>query len=247
MPPLIAFAGALGGLAVVRWAYRTALRVNRNWKKPASHGSPRPPGRTIFRRCGGIPTPAPTVRADTPHPEERRLRRVSKDGHGLRPHGSRRARCAPHHEEPPIRIGIALIPCLPADTVPRACFSPQRRPDDDGRHTPAHAPGTLVPGTDPGAAALLGGLRLRDPAALRHGSRRRHLSPRDHAARARSEALERGLCAAIAAAEGWPLWRKSQPAAALLPVSGDPEAVAAGPAGSLSQVAGSDRHRFTSA
>jgi len=29
MPPLIAFAGALGGLAVVRWAYRTALRINR--------------------------------------------------------------------------------------------------------------------------------------------------------------------------------------------------------------------------
>ena len=28
MPPLIAFAGALGGLAVIRWAYRTALRVN---------------------------------------------------------------------------------------------------------------------------------------------------------------------------------------------------------------------------
>ncbi|MEO6839252.1 MAG: hypothetical protein ABI192_00655 [Bradyrhizobium sp.] len=29
MPPLVAFAGALGGLAVVRWAYRTALRVNK--------------------------------------------------------------------------------------------------------------------------------------------------------------------------------------------------------------------------
>ena len=29
MPPLITFAGALGGLAVVRWAYRTAQRVNR--------------------------------------------------------------------------------------------------------------------------------------------------------------------------------------------------------------------------
>jgi hypothetical protein len=29
MPPLVAIAGALGGLAVVRWAYRTALRVNR--------------------------------------------------------------------------------------------------------------------------------------------------------------------------------------------------------------------------
>jgi hypothetical protein len=27
--PLIAFAGALGGLAVVRWAYRTAQRINR--------------------------------------------------------------------------------------------------------------------------------------------------------------------------------------------------------------------------
>ena len=29
MPPLIAFAGTLGGLAVVRWAYRTAKRINR--------------------------------------------------------------------------------------------------------------------------------------------------------------------------------------------------------------------------
>ena len=28
MPALIAFAGVLGGLAVVRWAYRTAQRVN---------------------------------------------------------------------------------------------------------------------------------------------------------------------------------------------------------------------------
>jgi len=33
MPPLIAFAGALGGLAVVRWAYRVALRVNRELKE----------------------------------------------------------------------------------------------------------------------------------------------------------------------------------------------------------------------
>ena len=29
MPPLIACAGALGGLAVIRWVYRTALQVNR--------------------------------------------------------------------------------------------------------------------------------------------------------------------------------------------------------------------------
>ena len=28
MPALLAFAGVLGGLAVVRWAYKTAQRVN---------------------------------------------------------------------------------------------------------------------------------------------------------------------------------------------------------------------------
>ena len=28
MPPFVAFAGVLGGLAVVRWAYKTAVRVN---------------------------------------------------------------------------------------------------------------------------------------------------------------------------------------------------------------------------
>ncbi|HET6839204.1 MAG TPA: hypothetical protein VFH41_05650 [Bradyrhizobium sp.] len=29
MPPLIAFAGALGSLAAVRWAYRMAVRINK--------------------------------------------------------------------------------------------------------------------------------------------------------------------------------------------------------------------------
>lgn len=29
MPPLVAFAGTLGSLAVVRWAYRTARKVSR--------------------------------------------------------------------------------------------------------------------------------------------------------------------------------------------------------------------------
>ena len=28
MPPFVAFAGVLGGLAVVRWAYRTAMKIN---------------------------------------------------------------------------------------------------------------------------------------------------------------------------------------------------------------------------
>ena len=33
MPPLVAFAGALGGLAVFRWAYRTAIRVNQELER----------------------------------------------------------------------------------------------------------------------------------------------------------------------------------------------------------------------
>ena len=28
MPPFVAFAGVLGGLAVVRWAYKSAVRIN---------------------------------------------------------------------------------------------------------------------------------------------------------------------------------------------------------------------------
>jgi hypothetical protein len=28
MPPFIAFAGVLGGLAMVRWAYKAAVRIN---------------------------------------------------------------------------------------------------------------------------------------------------------------------------------------------------------------------------
>jgi N-formylglutamate amidohydrolase len=30
MPPLIAFAGTLGALAMVRWVYRTAVQINRD-------------------------------------------------------------------------------------------------------------------------------------------------------------------------------------------------------------------------
>ncbi len=33
MPPFIAFAGVLGGLAMVRWAYKTAQRVNEELEK----------------------------------------------------------------------------------------------------------------------------------------------------------------------------------------------------------------------
>ena len=36
MPPLIAFAGVLGGLAVVRWAYNTAMRINQELEEQRS-------------------------------------------------------------------------------------------------------------------------------------------------------------------------------------------------------------------
>jgi glycyl-tRNA synthetase alpha chain len=74
--------------------------------------------------------------------------------------------------------------------------------------------------------------------------------PGDDAARARAEALEGRLCAALAPAQGRPLWREPEPAAALLPVPGDPEAEPAEPAGTLSQslkAIGIDRCCTTSA
>src|SRR5947207_8132488 len=180
----------------------------------------------MFRHCGAIPTAAPTAPAD------------------------------------PLQFGRAKKPalvclwafrrwrlhCLDSASSrrygPRALAKPlSKHRSDHGPLTSAYAPGTLVPGTDPDATALLGGLRLRDPAALRHGGRRRHLPSRHHAARARAETVERGLCATVAPPQGRPLRRKSQPAAALLPVPGDPETVAAGPAGALSEIARRDRRR----
>lgn len=52
MPPLIVFAGVLGGLAVVRWAYRAALMVNQELEEVRS-------SRAEFRsnsRSNDIPT-----------------------------------------------------------------------------------------------------------------------------------------------------------------------------------------------
>ena len=49
MPPLIAFAGALGGLAVVRWAYKTAVRINRELEEARL-------ARVAEVRTGEIPT-----------------------------------------------------------------------------------------------------------------------------------------------------------------------------------------------
>src|SRR5205823_6102982 len=101
----------------------------------------------------------------------------------------------------------------------------------------------LVSGADPDAAAPLGGPWVRGAAALRHGDGGGHLSSRDNAARTRAQALECCLRATLAAAEGRPLRREPEPAAALLPVPGDPQTLAARPAGALSQVALCNRHR----
>ncbi|WP_334489892.1 hypothetical protein [Bradyrhizobium algeriense] len=49
MPPLIAFAGALGGLAVVRWAYKTAVRINRELEEARL-------ARVAETQTGDIPT-----------------------------------------------------------------------------------------------------------------------------------------------------------------------------------------------
>ena len=110
-----------------------------------------------------------------------------------------------------------------------------------------YAPQPLLPGADPDPAQLLGGLWLRHPAALRHGSRRRHFSSGNDAARAWAKTLERRLCPALAPAQGRALWRESEPAAALLPVPGDPEAQSAQFAGALSRLAQGDRRRSAAA
>ncbi len=65
MPPLIAFAGALGGLAVVRWAYRTAMRINRELEEARlARVAEVSQNAAKFRPCGAIPTPAPTGRGE---------------------------------------------------------------------------------------------------------------------------------------------------------------------------------------
>ena len=42
MPPLVAFAGALGGLAIIRWAYRTALQVSQQLEEARLARAPEP-------------------------------------------------------------------------------------------------------------------------------------------------------------------------------------------------------------
>src|SRR5438128_2231799 len=75
-------------------------------------------------------------------------------------------------------------------------------PNECGRGRNLARPEALVSGPDPDAAAFLGGSRLRHPAALRHGSRCRHVPPGDDLALARAEALARRLRPAVASSQG---------------------------------------------
>src|SRR5204862_1079532 len=98
-------------------------------------------------------------------------------------------------------------------------------------------------GTDPQAAELLGGERLRPAAALRHGNGRWHVPYRDVPARDRPRTLARRLRAALAATQGRALRRQPQPPAALLPVSGRAETFAGGDPGYLPGIARGARHQ----
>ena len=88
---------------------------------------------------------------------------------------------------------------------------------------------------------------LRHPAALRHGGRRRHLPPGDHAARARPAALVGRLRPAVAPPDRRPLRRQPEPLAALLPVPGHHQTLAARLPGHLPRLARRHRHRHGSA
>lgn len=52
MPPLIAFVAAAGGIAVVRWAYKTARRINQELEEVRSSimAEPKPANIPTLRR-----------------------------------------------------------------------------------------------------------------------------------------------------------------------------------------------------
>src|SRR5262245_61383717 len=87
--------------------------------------------------------------------------------------------------------------------------------------------------THPDASRLLERAGLCHPPALRCGDGGGDIPPGDDAARARAQSVEGGLCPALAPPDRRTLWRESEPAAALLPVSGDIEAEPPGPAATV--------------
>ena len=89
--------------------------------------------------------------------------------------------------------------------------------------------------------------RVRHPAAVRCRGRRRHLPPRDGAARTRPRAVARRVCPAKPPPVGRALRRQPQPARRLLSVPGHPQAVAARHRRRVSRFPRGDRHRRVTA
>src|SRR5690606_25255549 len=100
-----------------------------------------------------------------------------------------------------------------------------------------HAATGDLPGAHPAIAAVLGRPGLRSAAALRHGDGRGHFPPGHLPAVHRTGAMVRGLRAALAPPHRRPLRREPEPPAALLPVPGSDQALAAEPAGPLPRFA----------
>src|SRR5687767_15410306 len=84
---------------------------------------------------------------------------------------------------------------------------------------------------------------MRAAAALRHGSRRRNVPHGDVPARRRAGTVERRLRATVAPPQGRPLRRQSEPAAALLSVSGRAQALACEHPGALPRFAEGPGHQ----
>ena len=104
-----------------------------------------------------------------------------------------------------------------------------------------------LPGPDLRAAEILGRSGLRDPAALRHGNGCRHFPHRDFPAVDRPGALVGRLRAAVAPPDGRPLRRQPVPPAALLPVPGRHQTLAARHPRSVPRIAARARLRHARA
>ena len=214
-----------------RQQHRLVRRHDRARPAPADLAHAR--ARVRAARCCAPPTPAPPRSSTT-------AAGVTACAAALHARRARRRRRGPQRRSRRTRAGLSRsgsgrCGCSRAGDRRRAAprgdgAAPARidgRTADSRRVSAARPRRRCSPSSKSSCAAgLLGRAGLRAAAALRHGSRRRHLPHRHLPARARPRALERRLRAAVAPPEGRPLRREPEPPAALLPVPGGAEALA---------------------